>query len=187
MMELVWPSFRYLDSYTRALERDWSPDNLRPEASREQLEQIARDPIRFVEAQVDREGKAGPVTLPDGSTVPRLPGYHKWMWDAEFCGSIGFRWQKGTNELPPYCLGHIGFSVVPWKRRRGYATLALRSILPEAAAEGLSYVELTTDETNIGSQRVIVANGGKLVEKFMKDAVYGGAPSLRFRIYLAPA
>jgi predicted acetyltransferase len=59
-------------------------------------------------------------------------------------------------------------------------------LLPEAAAEGLSYVELTTDETNLGSQRVIVANGGRLVEKFNKDPVYGGAPSLRFRIYLEP-
>ena len=183
MMELVWPSTDYLDSYASALRRNWSPDNLRPEASVEQLEQIERDPARFLAAQVDRDAKAGPITLPDGSTVARLPGYHKWMWDGEFCGSIGFRWQKGTDELPPYCLGHIGFSVVPWKRKRGYATAALRALLPEAAAEGLSYVELTTDETNLGSQRVIVANGGRLVEKFKKDPVYGGAPSLRFRIY----
>ena len=103
-MQLVWPETQYLDSYKQALERSWSPDNLRPEASLEQLEQIARDPALFLTHQVDPEAKAGPITLPDGSTVERLPGYHKWMWDGEFCGSIGFRWQKGTNELPPYCL-----------------------------------------------------------------------------------
>ena len=106
------------------------------------------------------------------------------MWDGEFCGSIGFRWQPGTNDLPPYVLGHIGFSVVPWKRRRGYATRALAELLPECKLEGLDYVELTTDETNIASQHVIIANGGKLVEKFHKPVHYGGAPSLRFRIYL---
>jgi predicted acetyltransferase len=183
-MQLVWPAPEYLSSYTRALGRAWSPDNLRPEAAREELERIARDPARFLAEQVDREAKGPAVDLPDGSTVPRLPGYRRWLWDGEFCGVIGFRWQPGTTELPPYCLGHIGFSVVPWKRRKGYATRALQLLLPEAKQEGLAYVELTTDATNVGSQRVIESNGGQLVERFYKPAVYGGAESLRFRIYL---
>ena len=67
------------------------------------------------------------------------------MWDGEFCGSIGFRWQPGTEVLPPHCLGHIGYAVVPWKKRRGHATRALAAMLPLARAEGLGYVELTTD------------------------------------------
>ena len=184
MMELVWPDARYLDSYRSALERNWSPDNLRPEASVEQLEQIARDPARFLAAQVDPEAKAGPITLPDGSTVPRLPGYHKWMWDGEFCGEINFRWQPGTAELPPYCLGHIGYSVVPWKRGNRYATRALQLLIPDARLEGLPYVELTTDADNIASQRVIETNGGTVVERFNKSAAHGGAASLRFRIPL---
>ena len=28
------------------------------------------------------------------------PGYVRWMWDGEFCGSTGFRWQRGTEALP---------------------------------------------------------------------------------------
>jgi predicted acetyltransferase len=183
-MQLVWPAAPYLPSYVHALEQGWSPDNLRPEAAREHLERIARDPSRFLAEQVDREARASPVVLPDGSIVPRLPGYHRWIWDGEFCGVIGFRWQPGTTELPPYCLGHIGFSVVPWKRRKGYATRALQLLLPEARQEGLAYVELTTDVTNVGSRRVIELNGGQLVERFDKPAAYGGAESLRFRIYL---
>ena len=183
-MELVWPQREYLAGYTDALRRGWSPDNLRPEAKDDELAAIAADPELFLTRKVDREALGPPVPLPDGSTIPRLPGYHRWMWDGEFCGDIGFRWQAGTSELPPYVLGHIGFSVVPWKRRRGYATRALAELLPECRKEGLSYVELTTDQTNIASQRVIVANGGMLVEKFDKPAHYGGAPSLRFRIYL---
>jgi predicted acetyltransferase len=183
-MHLVWPAREYLSSYVDALQQGWSPDNLRPEATREQLERIAQDPDRFLAEQVDREAKAPPVELPDGSTAPRLPGYHKWMWDGEFCGVIGFRWQPGTNELPPYVLGHIGFSVVPWKQRKGCATHAVRLLLPEAKHEGLAYVELTTDATNVGSQRVIMANGGRLIQRFFKPAAYGGAESLRFRIRL---
>jgi predicted acetyltransferase len=106
------------------------------------------------------------------------------MWDGEFCGVIGFRWQPGTTDLPPYCLGHIGFAVVPWKRGRGYATRALALLLPDAATEGLEYVELTTDVSNAASQAVIRANGGELVEQFQKPAVYGGAMAMRFRIPL---
>ncbi|HEX5727497.1 MAG TPA: GNAT family N-acetyltransferase [Longimicrobiaceae bacterium] len=184
-MQLVWPAEHYLPSYVAALEQGWSPDTVRPEATaREQLELIAKDPARFLREQVDPEAKGPPVTLPDGSTVPRLPGYRKWMWDGEFCGSIGFRWQPGTSALPAHVLGHIGYSVVPWKRGRGYATLALKLLLPEAKAEGLDFVEITTDPENVASQRVATANGGVLVERFVPTPHYGDGEKLRFRIDL---
>ncbi len=183
-MDLVWPAAQYLPGYVHALRHGWSPDNLRPQAALDELARIAEDPDRFLSEQVDREAKGPSITLPDGSKVPRLPGYSRWMWDGEFCGSIGFRWQPGTTELPPYCLGHVGFSVVPWKRRRGYATRALQLLLPQAGEEGLAYIELTANSDNIASRRVIEANGGKLIERFHKPAGYGGAESLRFRILL---
>jgi predicted acetyltransferase len=66
-------------------------------------------------------------------------------------------------------------------RNRGYATPALALTLPDARKEGLPYVEITTDVTNIASQRVIEANGGVIVERFFKPAGYGAAESLRYR------
>jgi len=123
--------------------------------------------------------------LPDGSKASRLPGYRRWLWDGEFCGSIGLRWQRGTTDLPPHCLSHIGYAVVPWKQQRGYATLALGQLLPEARAEGLAFVEIATDPTNIASQRVIEANGGVLFERFTKPAQFGGVEGLRYRIALS--
>ena len=126
---LVWPSRDYLPGYVSALERGWSPDNMRGEpAAQEELEQIAADADAFLASLVDKEARGEPITLPDGTTVPRLPGYRRWLWDGEFCGTIWLRWQRGTEALPPYCLGHIGYAVVPWKQGRGYATRALREI-----------------------------------------------------------
>ena len=168
-MTLVWPTIEYLASYLAALDRGWSPVNARGSvAPQEEKERIQREPEAFITALVDREAKGAPILLPDGSTVPRLPGYTRWMWDGEFCGTISLRWQAGTEALPPYCLGHIGYMVVPWKRRRGYATLALGKMLEEANAEGLRSVEITTTPDNVASQRVIEANGGVFVEEFVE-------------------
>jgi predicted acetyltransferase len=132
------------------------------------------------------------VTLPDGSQVARIPSRRWWIWAGDddtaastFAGSIGLRWAADLGPLPPHVLGHIGYSVVPWKRRRGLATRALALWLPVARAEGLAHVELTTDPNNIASQRVILANGGVLVERFRKSPEYGGAEALRYRIDLA--
>jgi predicted acetyltransferase len=184
-MRLVRPGPEHLASYVAALERGWSFTERGDAAAREELASIQSDAAAFLASLEDREGKGAPVTLPDGSTATRLPGFKRWMWDGEFCGSIGLRWQPGTTELPPHCLGHIGYAVVPWKQRRGYATAALGLILPEAKAIGLPYVEITTDPDNVASQRVIEANGGVLVERFTKPPQFGNKPGLRFRIILA--
>lgn len=37
---------------------------------------------------------------------------------------------------------------------------------------------------NLASQKVVLANGGRLVGRFFEDAAYGGAESLRYRIDL---
>jgi predicted acetyltransferase len=169
------------------LVRGWSPSRDLPDAATEELRKAETDPEAFLASMEDRQARGPAITLPDGTTVPRLPGVRRWMWDGEFCGSISLRWQPGTTDLPPYCLGHIGYGVVPWKRGRGYATSALGQILPLAREVGLPYVEITTDIDNIASQRVILANGGRLVEQFGKPASHGGGTALRFRISLEPS
>ncbi|WP_269713777.1 GNAT family N-acetyltransferase [Caulobacter sp. NIBR2454] len=184
-LKLVTPSAEYLPGYVDALERGWSPDNLRgAAAATEQLTAIATDAPRFLDSLYDPQAKGAPIKLADGGTVPRLPGYFLWLWDGEFCGSISFRWSPGTSTLPSHVLGHIGYGVVPWKAGRGYATRALGLLLPRCRAEGLDYVELTVQPDNLASQRVITANGGRFVERFQKVDAHGGQESLRFRIEL---
>lgn len=184
-LQLIVPDLAHLDGYADALRRGWSPDNVRvDEAPREELARIEADPAAFVTSLDDPEARGGDIALPDGTMVKRMPGYRRWMWDGEFCGSIGFRWQPGTVELPPYVLGHIGYAVAPWKRRRGYATQALALMLKQVSRHGLQHVDLTTDPDNLPSQKVITANGGFLVERFTKVAAHGGTEALLFRILL---
>jgi len=184
-MELVPPSLDRLPAYADALRRGFWSDNLRREESaREELAMIAANPADFVASLDDPEGKRPPIRLPDGTTVARLPGFRRWMWDDGFCGAVNFRWQPGTSELPAHVLGHLGYAVVPWRQRRGYATRALALMLPEARRRGLAYIELTTDPDNLPSQKVITANGGQFVERFRAVPGFGGKEEFRFRIPL---
>ncbi|KAB2844567.1 MAG: GNAT family N-acetyltransferase [Burkholderiales bacterium] len=185
MMQLVWPQREHLASYVAALEAGWSPDHLRGQvATDDELRRIAADAPVFLASKVNREASGTPIILPDGSAVSRLPGFQRWLWDGEFCGVINLRWQPGTETLPVHCLGHVGYAVVPWKRGRGYATAALAQTLPLARAEGLRYVEITTDPDNFASRRVIEANGGVLFEHFVRPVQLGGKPGVRYRIAL---
>ena len=184
---LVKPSIAELPSYVAALEQGWSPDNMRQAVAGEHLHKITADALGFLASLDAPDARGEPFQLPDGSRVPRLPGITRWIWDGEFCGSAGLRWQPGTSALPPYVLGHIGYSIVPWQRRRGHATRALRLLLPMAREQGLEHVVLTTDPANLFSQRVILACGGRLLGPYRKPDAYGGGEGLRYRIDLPVA
>ena len=56
--------------------------------------------------------------------------------------------------------GHIGYSVCPGERRKGYATQMLKSVLPICKALGIHRVLITCQQGNEGSRRTILKNGG---------------------------
>ncbi len=56
--------------------------------------------------------------------------------------------------------GHIGYSVHPDERRKGYATRMLEMDLENARKLGLSRVMVTCDDGNIASEKTILKNGG---------------------------
>lgn len=178
-LELREPNLAQLPAYAAALERGWSPNNVR-DVGKEQLDAIRADASAFIASLV---AQGGTVKMPDGSELPKLPHRTRWMWDGEFVGHISLRWQPGSDTLPDYVLGHIGFAVVPWKRRRGYATEALDMMLREARRVGLGRLQITTDPDNIASQRVIEASGGRLAGEFV-NLRYGPQPKLLYVIEL---
>lgn len=158
-VRLVPPNPALLDEYAAALRTGWSPNN-EQDMSGEHLAAIAADPAAFLAEFPWAPGKT--IKVADGTMRPRLPDATYWIVDDAFCGRINFRHVPGTVDLPPWATGHIGYSIVPWKRRRGIATAALRLMLPIAAAAGLERVFLTTNPHNIPSQKVILGAGGVL-------------------------
>lgn len=177
-LRLVAPSAERLPGYAAALEAGWSPDTER-DVSAEQLDAIRRDPVAFV-AELTRQG--GFQTLPSGERIERLPGQLFWLDDGEFCGSINYRYAPGTDTLPTHVNGHVGYAVVPWKRRRGYATRALALLLPIVREAGLPRLQLTCDDDNEPSRRVITANSG-VFERSYRSA--SGKTKLSFWIDIA--
>lgn len=62
--------------------------------------------------------------------------------------------------------GHIGYSIHPAERRKGYATAQLRLALLEAKKLGINRVLVTAADWNTGSQKTILANGGVLENSY---------------------
>ena len=56
--------------------------------------------------------------------------------------------------------GHIGYSIRPSERRKGYAKVMLKMALPHCKKLGLNKVLITCNDSNIGSEKTIIANGG---------------------------
>lgn len=174
---LLAPNAALLDGYADALRRGWSPNTMQ-DVSADELEAVEADPEAFLRDLTNDEGT---VRLADGSTMPRLPFRLFWIYDGDFCGAIGLRFRRGSETLPPHVPGHIGYSIVPWKQRRGYATRALSLILPVARVEGMARVLVTCDADNLASKKVIEANGGRLFGVTPRDPETG-KPKLSYWI-----
>lgn len=77
--------------------------------------------------------------------------------------------------------GHIGYSVHPDERQKGYATEILQRILAVCLAIGESEVLLTCDKRNIASRKTIQNNGGVLIDELEESS---GRITQRFRVAL---
>ena len=81
--------------------------------------------------------------------------------EARIVGQVSIR--HSLNASLERVGGHIGYSVVPEFRRRGYATNILRQALQIAREKlGIRRALLTCDDDNVGSIRAIESNGGVL-------------------------
>lgn len=76
--------------------------------------------------------------------------------------------------------GHIGYSVRPDERKKGYAKEMLRQNLQNCKNYGLDKVLITCDYDNIASEKIIIAND----VEFKKEIYADGDKMKRYWIYL---
>ena len=103
------------------------------------------------------EALSRPETTP-ANLVPMTQYLYVREEDGKVVGVIQIR--HWFNEFLEKYAGHIGYSVCPSERRKGYATQMLRAVLPECRKLGLSRVLVSCVRENEGSRRTILHNGG---------------------------
>ena len=99
-----------------------------------------------------------PETVPPGLVQSTQYIYVRES-DSKIVGVIQIR--HCFNEFLEKYAGHIGYSVCPSERKKGYATQMLRLALPECKSLGIKQVLICCVRGNEGSRKTILNNGGK--------------------------
>lgn len=157
---LVTPTLEALGGCEDALARGWSPDPRRMGDAAyvaAELTALRRDRVGYLAKILGHEA---PADAAASSTT--LINHAFWIWDGVFAGKADLRYVPATGAVPDTVPGHVGYSVVPWKQGRGYATAALRALVELARRKGLSELRILCNVENLASRVVIERVGGEL-------------------------
>ena len=101
------------------------------------------------------------------------------LHNGRFIGRVSIRHR--LNDFLRRIGGHIGYYIRSDERRKGYGSLILKLTLDKARRLGLKRVLVTCDEGNLGSQKIIEKNGGRLENV---EPTENGPPKRRYWIEL---
>lgn len=115
---------------------------------------IIEDPYEYIQRCIDCES---PDTMPAG-LVPATQFIYVRKSDNRLVGMIQVR--HYFNDYLSRFGGHIGYSIRPSERQKGYAKEMLKAVLPFCRKIGLEQVLITCNDHNVASEKTIRSNGG---------------------------
>ena len=145
---LARPSIEFRDSYLEAL-REYQMEGRELHVD---YEWAARSFALFVQSRLDR-------AKPRQFAPSYVPESEFWLIDnGEYIGTTRIRHR--LNDFLRKYGGNIGYQIRPSRRRQGYGRRILQLALVEARRLGLTRALVTCNRENIGSRKIIEANGG---------------------------
>ncbi len=173
-MQFVFPSRGYKKRAIRYIREFWECgsdingtgglDRYLKEATYEEWLQKIRADVDVANAQPGR--------------VPASTYFYVGRNDGEIIGMLNIR--PFLNDFLKKEGGHIGYSIRPSQRRKGYGTRMLQEALNFLRPIGLTDVLISCGQGNPGSARVIINCGGILEEEFYSETF--GEVIQRYRI-----
>jgi predicted acetyltransferase len=106
------------------------------------------------------------VKLEQGE-VPRLTYFAKRNSDGKIVGMINIRLMLNDKLLQTG--GHVGYSVRPSERLKGYAAEMLKQGLLILKDNGIQRALITCEKNNIGSVKTILKNNGLFENEFYNE------------------
>lgn len=150
-MKLVEPSMEY-DAQIQAFRQDFLDSTGSLEGS---------GSLRRFDRTQDWLDQLEPLKKPETTPPDRVPEtayLYVRETDGKVVGLIQIRHR--LNAFLEQYIGHIGYSVCPSERRKGYATGMLRLALCKCKELGINRVLISCAEDNEASRRTILRNGG---------------------------
>lgn len=152
MLKLISPTIKYKEEYITS-ERESARKG---EVRLSTIKKIEKDFKKYLEDMYfTKKLKRGQV-----------PSISYWLMDdSRLLGGVTIRWNLNARLRREG--GHVGYGIRPSERKKGYGTKILAMALRKMKKMGVKKALVTCDDTNVGSWKIIEANGGILENKII--------------------